>query len=234
MTQAMESSSRMRIPIAASSPALLRIELVDGEKLDDRDPEVLEIGNLLGQARKRAALGWCDPGVRTRSESLDVQLIDDGVSAGVSGASLEWKRHRTLAWQTAERRSSVGRTRMGARVAAELRREEDRRRVRIEQELLRIEAQSVLGFVWSLDPISVERGAEKLAHRDAAMPDVPSLVGRMLETKFKDWCRRVLLGVAQERDAGRVPRVERRIERVVRLHPLDPERPWTSRRDRAW
>jgi hypothetical protein len=134
MTQAMESSSRMRIPIAASSPALLRIELVDGEKLDDRDPEVLEIGNLLGQARKRAALGWCDPGVRTRSESLDVQLIDDGVSAGVSGASLEWKRHRTLAWQTAERRSSVGRTRMGARVAAELRREEDRRRVRIEQD----------------------------------------------------------------------------------------------------
>jgi len=122
---------------------------------------------------------------------------------------------------------------MGARVAAEIRWEVDRRRVRIEQDLLRIEAESVLGFVWSLDPIRVERGAEKLAHRDTAVPDVPSLVGRMLETKFKDRCRRVVLGVAQQRDAGGVPRVEREIERVVRLHPLDPERPWTSRRDRA-
>src|SRR4030095_11741330 len=125
------------------------------------------------------------------------------------------------------------RARSSARVAAELWREEHRRRVRIEQDLLRIEAQPALGVVRPFDPIGVECGAEQLARRDAAVPDVPRLVRRMPETKFTDRSGRVHLGVAEQRDAGGELRVEGKIERVLRLHPLDPERPGTSRRYRA-
>ena len=39
--------------------AFLRIELVHREQLDDGDAELLEVGNLLGQAGKRAAFRRC-------------------------------------------------------------------------------------------------------------------------------------------------------------------------------
>ena len=36
--------------------ALLRIELLDGQQLDDRDAEILEVGNLFRHAGEGAAL----------------------------------------------------------------------------------------------------------------------------------------------------------------------------------
>jgi hypothetical protein len=74
--------------------ALLRIELVDREQLDDRDTELLEVGNLLGHAGKRAAFRGRDPGVRARGESFDMQFIDDRVPAGVSRGRLCRKGYR--------------------------------------------------------------------------------------------------------------------------------------------
>ena len=213
--------------------ALLRIELVDREQLHNRDAEFLEVGNLLRQAGKRAAPVGCDARVRARGESLDVQFVDDGVTAGVSRARRGWNGHGPLLRQAAERRTSIGRTRLRAGVAAERGWKEHRRRVRIEQDLLRIEAVPALRLVRPFDPVGVERGAAKFARRYAAVPDIPGLVRRMLKTKFENRPRRVFLRVAQQHDAGGVPRVEREIEGVFSLHPLNPERPGTSRAHRA-
>ena len=68
--------------------ALLRIELVDREKLDDCDAQILKVRNLLGHTGKRAAFRCGDPGVRARGESFDMQFVDDGIPAAVSGARL--------------------------------------------------------------------------------------------------------------------------------------------------
>jgi hypothetical protein len=76
-----------------------------------------------------------------------MQFIDDGVPAGVSRDRLGGKGHGSLARQTAQRRASVGRARSGARFAAELWGKEQRWRIGIEQDLLRVEAQSMLGVV---------------------------------------------------------------------------------------
>ena len=210
--------------------ALLRIELMDRQKLDDRDTELLEVRDLLGQAGERAALRGGDPGVCPSGESLDVQFVNDGVLTGVSRGRLGRQDRGRLARQTAERRAAVSAARPRARVAAEVRGKEHRRRIGIEQDFLRIEPVPVLGFVRPFDPVGVKRGAAKLVRRDAAVPDVPGLVRRMMETAFKDRCGRVLLPVAQEGDAGGVLRIEGEIERILRRHEPDPERRGTPGR----
>jgi hypothetical protein len=120
-------------------------------------------------------------------------------------------------------RAAVRGARTRARLAAERRREEDRRRVRIEQDFEPIEAMPALRFVRPIDAIGVERGAAKLGRGDAAMPDVPGLVLWVAETEFDDRPRGIVFGVADQRDAGRVPRVEREVERVLRLDPPDAD-----------
>ena len=66
----------------------------------------------------------------------------------------------------------------------------------------------LLRVVRPIDPVRVERGTAKFAHRDAAVPDVPGLVRRMPEAKFKDRLGQIFLGVTQQSEAGGVLRVE--------------------------
>ena len=59
--------------------AFLGIELEDWHELDHRYAQLLQVGDLLGHPCERSSFFGCNPGVGTRSESLDVQLVDDGV-----------------------------------------------------------------------------------------------------------------------------------------------------------
>ena len=209
--------------------ALLRIELVNRQQLDNRDAELLEIRNLLRQPGKRTAPGGRDARVGARGKSLDVQFVDDRVRPGVPRTCFGSNGDRRPLRQTAERRTPVGRPSLRARVAAERGWKEHRRRVGIEQDLLRIEPASPLGLVRTFDTVGIERRGVELARRNPAMPDVPRLVRRMAETQFKSRLRGLVLVVTQEADAGGVSRVQRKIERVLGLDPLNPQRPGTSR-----
>src|SRR4029453_8014490 len=95
----------------------------------------------------------------------------------------------------------------------------------------RIEPLSTLRLMRPFDAIGVKGGAMKFARRNAAMPDAPGLVRRVLKAKLEHRFCRVLLVVTQQRDARGMPRVESELESVLRRHPLDAERPRSSSGD---
>ena len=99
--------------------ALLRIELVDRQQLHNRDAELREVRNLLRQAGKCAAPVRRDARVRARRESLDVQLVDDAISAGVPRARLDRGGDGSPVRQAAERRPPVGRAWLRTGIPAE-------------------------------------------------------------------------------------------------------------------
>jgi hypothetical protein len=66
------------------------------------------------------------------------------------------------------------------------------------------------------------------------MPDAPRFVRRILKAKLENRLGWIRLRVAQQRDGGGVPRVEREVEGILSFHPLDTHRPGSPGWNRSW
>src|SRR6185312_13117815 len=94
--------------------------------------------------------------------------------------------------------------------------EVDGGRIRIEQNLVGIEAIAVAGG--PIDAVGVPLRSGRLLRGNATMPDASRAVGEPLEWYSSDGrCR--IIGIEQQRDGRRVIAVQREVPRVERRQP---------------
>ena len=118
---------------------LLRVELLHREQLDDRDAQVLQVGDLVDDAGEGPAAAGGDPARRAPREPADVHLVDDRVRLVARRPVVLPVERRLAAGEDAQ----GGHARVGARppggLAVEGRREEDLLRVGVQEDLVRVE-----------------------------------------------------------------------------------------------
>src|SRR5262249_47788744 len=131
------------------------------------------------------------------------------------------------------RRAAVRRSRLRAGFPAEAWREEHRRRIGIEQNLLGIESMTMLWIARSFDAVGVHCGVSKITRRNSAMPDASGLVGLVLEVKLEGRFNRIGFRVAQQGVTRGVTGVECKVERILLRDPFDAQRPGAARGYRA-
>ncbi len=140
-------------PARAQEP--LVHEGVHGHELNGSDPERLQVGEdvAVAQAPKRAALVRPERGV-THRESAHVRLVDDRLAPRHAAARARRRAGRRDHRLRHERRAvgvdgrcAVGRRRMRVELAGPGQRTVDRARIRVEQQLVRVEAKTSGGIV---------------------------------------------------------------------------------------
>src|SRR5438105_6889045 len=129
------------------------------------------------------------------------------------------RRRRYLRRQYAERRPPDGWSRRGACDAAVIGREEDRSSVWIQQDLFGVEAIACRRGVRTVHTIPVQRRLTHGGFGDTAVPDATCFVDEGIESLLVDGMSRIGLGVADERDAGRVTRIDGEVIGTVRVNP---------------
>ena len=227
-----EEADRVVPPVVrelAVDELLVGDRVVYGQELHRRDAKMAQVfdGAGRGQPRVRAPQGARDLRVPGR-ESLDVQLVDDGLVPRRPGAAIlsppegridgHRPRHVWSAVAVIRREISGG--------IAELVAEErgmpcqgprDRLGIRVEEELGRIEAVPVLGLVRPVHPVAVQEAGPRLGQ-----VDVPHLVRLLLHADPVALALRIL-GIEQAEVHGRRVLAEER-EIDTRAVPGRPER----------
>ena len=183
--------------------SLLGVALEDGHEFYRSDPQFFQIGNLFDDSAVGAAPLRAHSGVRVVRESPDVQLVNDEVrlvprSSIVAPVELLGGGGE----QAQGRLASIG-TGTRSRCPVEGRGEEDRFRVGIEKDLVRIKAvpgKSTLRLRAS-HRIGVVACAAEEGLGDPAVPDSPRLVPEVIEVVREHGIDQVRFRVKQQRNA---------------------------------
>ncbi len=201
-----------------------------------RNAQLQEIRNLFDKPRVGAARLRADARTGMPGELSDMEFVDDRVAlvAG-SHSSLPVEVRTARAGMEIAQESRPGvRARPDGRLPIERGRYEDRRRIRVEQDLLGIE---VVPFELTrgrraVDRVRIVRGARRGALRQAAVPDAPGFVVEWIELTLEQRRPELRRAVQEQRDARRESRVQREVVRVLVTDPRDTEREWQSARGR--
>ncbi len=227
-----EEADRAVAPVVGQAPLgqeALVDDRVDREQLDRRHPEILQVGDgrLAGQARvgpaEILAHGRVQPG-----EALDVGLVDDRlvprpprrpvalpVEAGVDDHAARHGRRRVLVveLEVGVRVLGVGDVGQGVGLVPG-HRPVDRLGVRVEQELVRVEAVPVLRRERPVDAVAV--ALPRADPRQVAVPVVGRAVGELDPVLVAGLVEQAELGqlrvLGEDREV-RAPPVPRRPER---------------------
>ncbi len=204
-------------------------ELVHGHQLDRGDPEVLEVldDERMRDARVGAALALGDARVEF-GEALDVRLVDDRVlvrrlrlpvARPVEERVHHDREHHVLGRVAVVRRVGVAElVREERLIPVELAR--GRLRVRVEQHLVGVAAQTVLGVVRPRDAVAVPLA--RLDLRQVRVPHVRVDVAQgdaLFGAVLGEQAQLDLLGHFGEQREVRAAPVERRAERIGAAWP---------------
>jgi hypothetical protein len=115
-----------------------------------------------------------------------MQFIDDQIVGVIRARIVAPVVGRFVAGQHAERRAPVVRTRTHRRLATVVRRKEDLRRIRIENDLRRIEAVPLFRCARSIDTVRIVAPAWNGGSRNPAVPDMLGFVATRIEVMTID------------------------------------------------
>ena len=205
-----EERDRLVAPVVHPERRILRVELEDRQQLDGGDSQLLQIRNLLDQPGVGPARRLGHPGARIPGEATNVQLVDDGlgerpaqrpvalpvIAAGVGDDAL----HR--------RRGVAARPARGP--AVEVRRHGDRQPVRIEQDLVAVEALAPFRLERPVGAVGVDLSGSQAGHH--GMPVVVRPMGGRAERNDSRRRGRRLVIEQQQLDERRVLREDAEVD----------------------
>ena len=159
--------------------AILRVELEHRQELHGRDAQPLEVGNLLDEARERAARLFREAGARVTGEAAHMHLVHDRPRRGPleRGIALPVVRGDVDDNALQRRRRVVARAASGGAIVRAG--NHDAATVGIQEDFGRIEAHAARRIERAFDPIAVELTGPYV--RREHVPVVIGTVGRWIE-----------------------------------------------------
>jgi hypothetical protein len=216
-----EEVQRHVAPVVA---AFFGIELMHGHQLDDGDAELLQIRNLFDDPGKGAAGRRGHTRVREDGEPAHVHLVHDRVVRVPREHVAVPVELGVVRGQFAEGTATGVRSGPDRAVPRIAGREEHAARIRVEQDLLRIEAIASCGSERAIDAVAVVRGRAGAGPGDARVPDAAGLVTDEIERDLPGRHRQIRGVEQQQGHRGRMTRVDGEIERLLCRYPLRAER----------
>jgi hypothetical protein len=92
-------------------------------------------------------------------------------------------------------------------LTTEVLREKQRSGIRVDEDLLIIEAIASAGLIWSGDSVAVITGVRNRGTLQPAMPDSPGFVYQGIEPVFVKWVNKVAFGIQQQSHFGGMLRI---------------------------
>ena len=194
--------------------AILRVELEHRQELHGRDAQPLEVGNLLDEARERAARLFREAGARVTGEAAHMHLVHDrprrgplerGIALPVVRGDVDdnaLQRRRCVVTQAAG---------SGAVVRAG---NHDSSAIGVQEDFGGIEAHAARVIERPVDPITVQLAGSYVRHEH--VPVIVRTVGGWIEAHHARGLGVVDPVEQQQLDAGGVPREDAEVDAVRR------------------
>jgi hypothetical protein len=206
----------------------LGIKLMNGQKLDNRDPELLEVRDLFDKTGKSSPLLRADSRIGPGGKPLDVEFVDDEIMT-VTRARVRIPGERLLnSRETPQRCHPIRWLGLFGGFAAETGRKEDGASERVQEHFASVEAVPLGWVVRAVNPVPVKSCSAQLFFRHQAVPYQAGLVKNGVKCIFMDRFDEIIFGIEKKGYASGVPREEGKIKAPLRFDPGRSQGPWRT------